>query len=59
MYSFNVRLLFRILHSFACYNPTKQFKEEEFQKLWVAEAYRTIVDRFKEKDDRVISYMEL
>lgn len=53
LWSFHSATLYRILHSLACFDgPSTALSEFEIAKLWSAEAYRALLDRFKEKADR-------
>ena len=57
--TFNVRQLFRILHSLACYNPPGSISDFDLGKFWAAEAYRTLGDRLEDKEDRKSINVEL
>jgi len=59
LYTFNLRHLYRILHSMACFDAERKMSEFDICKLWVAEAYRTLLDRIREKEDRKIFCMEI
>lgn len=59
--AFNVRQLFRIIHSFVLFTPEKNYKQTELDvyKLLISESFRTLIDRVQEKDDRYIFNIEI
>ena len=59
LYVFNVRHLYRIVHSLACLESEVQMKESEIALLLLSDTYRTLIDRVGEKDDRRILSMEV
>jgi len=61
MLTFNVRNLFRMIHSFICYNPDslKYLNENDFFRLWNSEANRTFVDKIPDLQDRIMFNMGL
>lgn len=59
LYTFNLRHLFRILHSLALFSPGVQLGEFDLCKLWASEAYRTLGDRLGDREDRRIINNEI
>ena len=59
--AFNVRQLFRIMHSFVLFTPEKHHKQTELDiyKLLLSESYRTLIDRVQEPADRTIFNIEI
>jgi hypothetical protein len=58
---FNMRQLFRMLHSFVAYNPGQMnfLNENNIFRLWNSEANRTLCDRIPDVQDRVMFNMEM
>ena len=60
LYTFNIRHMFRILHSISCFEAeNNKMKEQNLSQLWVAESFRTLVDRVKDEEDVKIFDSEL
>ena len=52
MYTFNIRHLYRLMHGMSSVRADKMQNEFEVAKLWSSEAYRTLVDRVDDRDER-------
>jgi hypothetical protein len=59
--AFNVRQLFRIMHSCVLFTPEKHHKQTELDvyKLVISESFRTLIDRVQEPADRAIFNIEI
>lgn len=56
---FNIRFLYRIIHSFVCFTEEKYVTQDKIFKLIASEVNRTIVDRISETADRIVFNTEL
>ena len=52
MYTCSIRHLFRLVQAVSLVDPNEMYSHFEMAKLWSSEAYRTLVDRVEEKDER-------
>ena len=54
MYMFNLKHLYRIFHGVSSVKPSQISDTFDVAKLWAAEAFRTLVDRVDDKEERRI-----
>lgn len=54
MYMFNLKHMFRILHGVSCIKPSEINMKFDVAKVWASEAYRTLVDKVDDKEERRI-----